>query len=166
MPQFNIPQPLDPDLLLVMLNKLFGNPLVTLGNAAHTLNADEHDGKTLLIGAVAGTTVTLPASTGRGAKFNIKVGTLATSNSHIIKVANATDIMQGFVHVVDTDTAGTTTAFATAADSDTITLNRGTNGSVTRGEWIEIEDTAKGVYTVRGVITNTGNGATPFSAGV
>lgn len=168
MPTFNFPEPFDAIRFQQILanHPAFSNPLVTLGSATHLINADAHDGRTLLLGALAGTIVTLPTSVGLGAKYLFKVGTLATSNSHIIKVGNATDIIQGTVSVVDTDTAGTVTGFATAADSDTITLNRTTTGSVMRGEWIEIEDTAKGVFTVRGVLSNTASGATPFSATV
>lgn len=166
MPQFNIPGVLDPDLLRTILLSLVGNPLVALTNAAHTLNAEAHDGRTMLLDRAAGVTVTLPTSTGGGAKYRFKVKTLATSNSHIVKVGNTTDIIQGAVHVIDSDTAGTTTGFVTAADSDTITLNRTTTGSVTIGEWLELEDTIKGTWTVRGVLTNSGDGATPFSAAV
>lgn len=168
MPQYEFQAPLTLERIHKILSEhpAFSNQMVSLSAATITLNADQHDGRTLLLARAAGVTVTLPTSVGRGAKFSIKVGTLATSNSHIIKVGNSTDIMQGMVQMIDSDTAGTTTGFVTAADSDTITLNRTTTGSVTRGEWIEIEDTAKGVYTVRGVLTNSGDGATPFSAGV
>jgi hypothetical protein len=110
--------------------------------------------------------VTLPAAAGTGARFRFVVAALATSNSHIVKVANASDVMYGVITTIDTDTAGTVTGWATAADSDTITLNRSTTGSVTIGEWIELEDLATNVWAVRGQLSNTGNGATPFSATV
>jgi hypothetical protein len=135
--------------------------------AGATLSVTEalHDGKTILLDTLAGSVCTLPAATGSGARFKFVVGVKATSNSHIVKVTG-NDIIQGAVLVVDTDTAGTVTGFATASDSDTITLNRSTSGSVTVGEWIELEDIAADTWSVRGVLTNTSNGATPFSAGV
>jgi hypothetical protein len=68
--------------------------------------------------------------------------------------------------VVDADTAGTVTAFVTAADSDTVTLNRTTTGSVRIGEYMEFIDIAANTWTVNGVLTNSGSGATPFSAAV
>lgn len=138
-----------------------------LVSAGATLAVTEalHDGKTILLDTLAGSVCTLPPATGSGAKFRFKVGVLATSVSHKVQVTT-TDIMQGIVNIIDTDTAGTTTGFATAADSDTITLNRTTSGSVTRGEWLELEDIAAGVWSVCGQLSNTASGATPFTAAV
>lgn len=136
--------------------------------AGATLSVTEalHDGKIILLDTLAGSTCTLPASTGSGAVFHFKVKALATSNSHIIKVANASDVMAGLISVVDTDTAGTITGYATAASSDTITLNRSTTGSVTLGEWVECVDILTNTWAVRGVLSNTSSSATPFSATV
>ncbi len=136
--------------------------------AGSTLSVTEasHDGRTILLNTATGSVCTLPASTGSGARFKFRVSVLATSNSHIVKVANASDIIQGVVTTVDTDTAGTVTGWATAASDDTITLNRTTTGSAMRGEWLELEDIATNVWAVRGVLANTGAGGTPFSATV
>lgn len=137
-------------------------------SAGATLSVTEasHDGKIILLNSTGGSVCTLPASTGSGAVFKFRVSVLATSNSHIVKVANASDIIQGVISTVDTDTAGTITGWATAADSDTITLNRSTTGSAMRGEWIEVVDAATNLWLVQGVLANTGAGATPFSATV
>ena len=139
--------------------------LVSVG-ATLSVTEVTHDGKTLLLNSTGGSVATLPAATGSGARFLFKISILATSNSHIVKVENASDVIQGIVAIVDTDTAGTVTGFASAADSDTITLNRSTTGSVIRGEWLELEDIATNVWVVRGQLSNTGGGATPFSATV
>lgn len=141
---------------------------VRLVAAGATLAITEllHDGKTVLLDAAAGSVCTLPASTGSGAKFRFKVKALATSNSHIVKVANSSDIIQGVVTTIDTDTAGTVTGWATAASDDTVTLNRTTTGSTMRGEWLEFEDVAANLWLVCGQLANTGAGATPFSATV
>jgi len=136
--------------------------------AGGTLNVTEalHDGKTILLDTAAGSVCTLPAASGSGARFRFNVKAIATSNSHIVKVAGAADIIQGAVVTVDQDTAGTVTGWVTASDSDTVTLNRTTTGSVTRGEFIELEDVATNLWTISGVLTNTAAGATPFSATV
>ena len=144
----------------------FRGAVPVAGGSTLTLTAASHAGKTIKLDTLAGTVVTLPAATGTGDIYKFLVSVLATSNSHIVKVASAADIIQGTVLVVDTDTAGTVTGFATASDSDTITLNRSTTGSAMRGEWLEIQDIASGVFVVTGVLANTGNGATPFSAAV
>lgn len=139
--------------------------VVVAGSTLAATQAD-HDGKTILLAALAGSVVTLPAALGSGCRIRAVVGVLATSVSHKVQVANATDIIQGIVNIIDSDTAGTTTGFATAADSDTVTLNRSTTGSVIRGEWLEFEDIAAGLWVVRGQLANTGNGGTPFTAAV
>ena len=52
------------------------------------------------------------------------------------------------------------------ADEGTITLNGTTTGGVNKGDWIELEDIASGVWGVAGTITGSGTEATPFSAAV
>lgn len=131
-----------------------------------TLTAAAHAGKTIALNTATGSVVTLPAATGSGAVYRFLVTALATSNSHIVKVADANHTMKGTIELVDADTPGTVTGFVTASDSDTITLNRSTTGSVTVGEWIELTDIAANTFAVRGVLSNTGSGATPFSAAV
>lgn len=133
--------------------------------ATLTLTEATHNGRLIKLDTAAGSVVTLPASTGNGARYRFVVSVLATSNSHIVKVANATDVMRGVIFTMD-DTAANAEAYAAGSTSDTITLNRSTTGSVTLGEYIEIEDFAAGFFLVRGGITNTGSSATPFSATV
>jgi len=136
------------------------------GGSALTLTVDTHAGKTILLDTAAGTTITLPAATGTGAVFEFEFSVIATSNSHIIQVANATDVMRGFVFIADTDSSGAASGFFAGATGDTITLNRSTTGSVTIGEKIKITDAASGVFQVEGFISGTGTVATPFSAAV
>lgn len=131
-----------------------------------TLTEKDHAGRTILLNTAAGSTVTLPAANGGGAVYRFVVSVLATSNSHIIKVANASDAMQGGVVTRDDTANNAESFFATAGTSDTITLNRSTTGSVTIGEYIEIIDIATNRFQVNGLISNTGTAATPFSATV
>lgn len=138
---------------------------VVAGGSALTLTRALHDGKTILLDTAAGTTITLPASSGSGMRFRFVISVVATSNSHIIKVANATDVMSGVI-VSANDTDGSASAWETAATSDTITLNRTTTGSTIIGEWVEIEDVLSGFWAVRGCTASTGTEATPFSATV
>lgn len=138
----------------------------TAAGSALTLTVDEHSGETILLNTAAGSTVTLPAATGSGAIFRFRVSVLATTNAHVIQVASADDVMQGFVFIADTDSSGAASGFFAASDSDTITLDRSTTGSVTVGEFLELEDIAEGVWHVRGFLSGTGTVATPFSADV
>lgn len=137
---------------------------VSAGSAL-TVTAAAHAGKIIALDAAAGSTVTLPAATGTGNVYTFVTKALATSNSHIIKVANATDVLSGSLTVVD-NADGTATTFGTVAASDTITLNRTTTGSVKIGERINIVDVAAGFFSVTGTVIATGSEATPFSATV
>lgn len=139
---------------------------VVAAGSALTMSEASHAGKTINLDTAAGSTVTLPASTGSGAVYRFRVSVLATSNNHIIKVANSSDAMEGYVFSRDDTSDNAVAFFATAGTSDTITLNRSTTGSVVIGEYIEITDIAANRFHVRGMIANTGTPATPFSATV
>jgi len=137
------------------------------GGSALTLTAATHGGATINLDTLTGTTVTLPAATGSGVRFRFLVTVLATSNSHIVKVANSSDVMIGVAFGTRVDSGNAVHAFPTVAASDTITLNRTTTGSVSLGEWIEVEDVATNKWGVRAFLTATGAAfATPFSATV
>lgn len=130
------------------------------------LNQVDHANRTIKLDTATGSTVTLPPATGSGFSYKFVVSALATSNSHIVKVANAADSMQGYVFSRDDTSDNAVSFFAVAGTSDTITLNRTTTGSVTVGESFVITDFAANRYQVEGFISNTGTPATPFSAAV
>jgi hypothetical protein len=142
-----------------------GQSRIATLTASTTLTQEAHDGKTLLMGAAgAALTFTLPAALGTGQRFKFMVSVVNTSN-YLIKVANATDTMDGKVISLQ-DAADTLVGWETAADSDTITLNGTTTGGVSIGDYIELEDIASGQWAVSGVTTSSGTEATPFSATV
>lgn len=124
-----------------------------------------HQDKIIALDTAAGSVVTLPASTGGGAIYKFLVTVTATSNSHIIKVANASDEMRGFV-VQDSDTATAPNTWWAADNDDTITLNRSTTGLAAQGEYFEIVDAVLNHFFVRGYSQASGIEATPFSATV
>ena len=138
--------------------------LVAAGSTL-TLTQAEHEGRTICLDTTTGCTITLPQATGSGAVYKFLQTVVATTSSHVIKVANTTDVMSGFVYV-GTTTSDVCEFFATSATSDTITLNRTTMGGTQIGEWIEIQDAVLGVFTVRGFTRATGTEAAPFSAAV
>ena len=138
--------------------------IFTGAGSARTLTADDA-GEVIALDTASGSTVTLPAATGTGNTWIFATTVLATTNSHIVKVANSTDVMTGSLATVDNAT-GTTTTFGTVAASDTITLNRTTSGSVKLGERFMIQDIRPGVFSVWGTVIGTGTVTTPFSATV
>ena len=131
--------------------------------ASATLNRS-HANTDLVVNAAAGLTLTLPAATGLGDEYAITVGTTVTSNSVIIRVANATDVMAGLA-VQAADGGNTVGAYETAADSDTITFNGTSTGGI-RGDRVVLRDISAGLWQVEVIGAATGSEATPFSAAV
>ena len=138
--------------------------LVAAGGTLAMVEAT-HENRVICLDTAAGSVVTLPASTGGGAVYKFLVTVTATSNSHIIKVANATDEMRGFV-IQDSDTATAPNIWWAADNDDTITLNRTTTGLAAQGEYFEIVDAVANHFFVRGYSQASGTEATPFSATV
>jgi len=136
-----------------------------LAGSTLAVTAALHNNKVILLDQAAGSVCTLPAASGSGAQFSFSVFVLATSNSHIVKVANSTDIMVGTILSMD-GTTGTVSSWGTVAASDTVTLNRSTTGSVRIGESFTLTDIKTGFWAITGNIVTTGTAATPFSATV
>lgn len=143
------------------------------GGSTIAVTQAAHNGKTIKLDTATGTIATLPAATGSGARYKFLVTTLATSNSHVVQVANNTDFIVGLISGARVDSTNALLAFAAAnsgtvaTNSDTITLNRTTTGSVTLGEYVELQDVAANTWQVTGFLSATGAAfATPFSAAV
>lgn len=135
--------------------------LVNCTAATLTVTANLHAGRIITLNRAAGITATLPAASGTGNEYTFFTATTFTG-SGIIKVANATDIIQGGV-AVSTDAAGV--SILADATSDTITMNGSTTGGI-KGSWVKVVDVAAGIFMVSGFIVSTGAEATPFSATV
>ena len=148
----------------------FTRDLVTL-TATGAITQATHAGCILLMGEVGGdaaATFTLPAATGTGAEYKFIVSVVNTSN-YVIKVADATDTIDGSVVVTNDTTAGGTASlisWPTVAASDTITLDGTTTGGVNIGDYVLLTDIATNQYTVSGLLNASGTEATPFSATV
>ena len=144
--------------------------LVTL-TADTTITQANHAGRILLMGEVGGDAsapFTLPAATGSGDEYKFIVSVVNTSN-YVIKVADATDTIDGSVVVTNDSSAGVTASlisWPTVAASDTITLNGTTTGGVQIGDYVLLTDIATNQYTVSGLLNASGPEATPFSASV
>jgi len=141
------------------------NPRNILAGTTLQLSKAIHDGSHILLDQLAGSTVILPPALGLGTQIRICELNAATSNSHVIKVQNSTDIMIGGCSLSLASGAGA--VFPTTATSDTITLNRGTTGGATRGGYFEFRDIAPGIWQIVEAYANgSGALATPFSATV
>jgi len=139
--------------------------LVSITTTPVTVTEAAHDGKVIVLNKADGATLTLPAATGSGTRLVFVVGTSVTSNSYIIQVADATDVMDGMVHTADDTATPVPGVWVTAADTDTITLDGSTKGGII-GDRIELIDIATNQWTVHGSLKQSGTEATPFSAAV
>jgi hypothetical protein len=141
---------------------------VTASDATLTATKALHAGRVVAFGRAAGTVVTLPAATGTGDIYRFVIATTATSNANVIKVANATDVMDGSLNIQqDTDGDGTLKCFRADAGDDTMTFaGAATTGGIVGG-YIECIDYKTGFWSCR-AFTQSGGGseATPFSATV
>lgn len=139
------------------------NILQPINHTAATLalNEDTHAEAWVTLNKADGMTVTLPASTGKGARYKLFVGTTFTSNC-VVQVANGTDILQGGI-AMSTDIGGTN--LLTASTTDTITMNGSTQGGL-KGSWLCFDDVASGIWALSGFVITTGTETTPFSAAV
>ena len=131
--------------------------------ASATLSASDAD-TICTVNAAAGLTLTLPAATGSGVRYEVFIGTTVTSNNVIIQVANASDTMAGLV-MSAADGGDTLNGWETASTSDTITLNGTTKGGV-KGDRYVLVDCADNLWSVNGWSSSTGTEASPFSAAV
>lgn len=142
---------------------VYNGGLTTLTAATLTVTAEAHAGGIIVSKLAATQTITLPAATGTGHKYTILVHTTKTGDL-IIQVANATDTMDGTATLF-ADAGDTVVGFATAATSDTVTLDGTTTGGIA-GASVELVDMDAGEWWVRVLSDASGTEATPFSAAV
>lgn len=135
---------------------------VTAAGSTKTLAATNNT-NVVQLDTAGGSAVILPAATGSGVSFLFYVSALATSAAHTVTAAGS-DNFVGVITGERTDSGNAALGFAAASNSNTITLNRTTTGSVNKGEWFDVVDVATNVWLVRGNLSATGAAfATPFS---
>lgn len=153
---------------LVVANSYASNGTTVVTAATLTVSPELHAGGIVVFGVATGVTATLPAATGTGNIYRFVIGTTATSNAHIIKVANATDVMDGSLNIQqDTDVDGTLKCWRADAGDDTMTFaGAATTGGIVGG-YIQCIDYKSGYWSCQ-AFTQSGGGseATPFSATV
>jgi hypothetical protein len=120
-----------------------------------------HSGRIIALDTAAGSTCTLPAATGTGARYTFIVTVTPTSNQHTV-AAYTTDIMTGFAIGTDDDAPPVGNIWPTAADTDKLSMNSSTTGGEI-GDRVECIDIKTGVWSVMCYLTQTGTEATPFA---
>ncbi|MDP2377779.1 hypothetical protein [Reyranella sp.] len=129
-----------------------------------------HKGKTCLLAEVGGDAaveLVLPAATGSGGKYRFVVDVVNTSG-YVIKAAVGADVFRGLIFGQSATDSATDAArtWKSGSTDDTLTFNGTTKGGVQRGDWVEFEDVAADAWAVRGMITQSGAEASPFSDSV
>ena len=147
-----------------MPSNYFENYGVVTLTASATLTDEGYLGRRIILHAAAGLTVTLPAATGSGNRYEFLVRTTVTSNSYIIRVANSSDTMVGTA-ILFADAGDTVVGFAASGTNDTITMDGTTRGGIA-GATVIVDDIATNLWNVRVVSDASGTEATPFSATV
>ncbi len=136
--------------------------LATITASSVSITAEGYAGSRIILNRAAGITVTLPAATGTGNRYEF-IMLVDASGNHIIKVANSTDVMMGWA-ALGNDSAGSSN-FYTADSSDTITLGGTVNGGK-KGARVTLDDVASGFWAVMVESEASGTEETPFSATV
>ena len=136
----------------------------TAAGSAVSVTRTSHLGRTILLDTLSGSVATLPASSGSGDTYKFYVSVAPTSNAHIVKVANATDVFKGWVSTATT-TEATSEEEAAGGTDDTLTMNGTTTGGIA-GSYIEVQDIVSGTWLIKGFLIGSGTLTTPLSATV
>lgn len=154
-------------LARLIYNTHYGKRVIANSGASLTLTLATHEGKTIyLTGTGAPFTITLPPADADavGAKFDFFVGQVNTSN-FLIKSVRGADVMKGIIlgrSATDSATDAPRTWEAGATD-DTITLNGTTTGGAVIGDVLSLFCPVVNVWSVQGLVSQSGTEATPFS---
>jgi len=138
--------------------------------ATDSVTETEHAGRTLLLGEVGGNAnvvLTMPDATGSGNVYEFIVSVaMGGSTTYKIQAPDANNTFSGQVQYLDEDGTAVT-AFPTVAQSDTITLNSGTQGGLI-GDTVTLIDIAADKYAVKGQMRVSAgtDPATPFTSAV
>lgn len=141
--------------------------IVNATSATLTCTELAHDGKTITLNRSGGIAVALPAATGSGTRLRFVVGTVSTTG-YVFSSVVGTDLMEGIVLGASTtdSTTDAVNSWLSGATDDTVTLDGTTTGGAAVGDWLEFEDISATGWAVRGMVTQSGTEATPFSDAV
>lgn len=132
--------------------------VTNLASTPYTLSKPKQSQRVLRLSVATTQTINLPKATGKGGRFRIFLGITASGNK-VIRANGSSDFIQGIALIASTGTSG---SFATAANTNTITLNGSTTGGVV-GTSIELQDVALNQWAVVVHGSATGVAATCFS---
>lgn len=138
-----------------------GKNVISGSGATRSLNANE-SGSIVLFDRAAGIVYTLPTAK-VGTYFDFFVTTTITSNAAKIITAAGTELLEGALLSIDTDTSNATVGFvANGSTHVAISMNGTTTGAV-KGTRIRVECVSATRWAVSGTVLGTGTVETPFA---
>jgi fructose-specific component phosphotransferase system IIB-like protein len=149
-----------------VMRQFANNGLVAVTASTLALTAAAHAGRLVTIDRAAGMVITLPVSAGTGDVYELFIMSTTAGTTTIKVPAASVAIMKGFA-ILGQDSGNATEFYATAADTDTITLyvSGSTTGGIA-GARVTLRDVATAVWAVEYFSDAAGSEATPFSATV
>jgi hypothetical protein len=138
-----------------------GKNVISGSGATRALSANE-SGSIALFDRAAGIVYTLPAAR-VGTVFEFMVTTTITSNAAKIITAAGTELLEGALVSVDTDTSNATVGFvANGSTHVAISMNGTTTGAI-KGTVIRVRCVSATRWVVDGTLLGSGTVATPFA---
>lgn len=133
---------------------------ITVTASTLTLDRNYHRDTVTNLNRAAGIAVTLPAATGSGDRYYLRVGVTITSNSTTLTTGGS-DTYDGFVSTATT-TAGAGLHEAAGGSDHIITMNGTTTGGII-GSIVELVDVASTIWSINGHLVGSGTLATSIS---
>ena len=143
-----------------------GDRVVTLNAATITITPQEHAGKLLLMTRASNVmTINLPVASGSGDVYKFLNAAVRTSGSVVINAGAGTPGASGvFVGQVTSHGGAASNISYVTSTNDIFTLNITTTGGVNPGDYLEVVDTAAGIWRVtKAEVWASGLQATPFT---
>ena len=131
---------------------------VTAGATTLTCTAVLHANKMIVLNNTGPITITLPAATGTGDKYEFIVNSAATGTASVINTVGGSEYMAGMSFLNST----TVKMFATTSTSAVVQLNGGSQGGVV-GDKVVLVDIATSLWQVMVYGTTNTTPATNFA---
>lgn len=138
-----------------------GKNVISGQGATRSLNANE-SGSIVLFDRAAGIVYTLPTAK-VGTYFDFFVTTTITSNAAKIITAAGTELLEGYLISVDSDTGNATVGFGANGSTHLAVSMNGTTTGAIKGTRIRLECVSATRWAISGQLIGSGTVATPFA---
>lgn len=146
-----------------LTSPVVNNAVVDVTGAAVTIDPATHGGKTLTFNRAGGVTATLPAATGSGLRFRVRI---CTASAAIRFELTGDDVFHGSVIIGNSGDSSAALADLYSSDGATHNLIAGTvvGGGGNVGDVYEFEDADADQWHVTAICVEAADPASPFAA--